>query len=769
MSAHQQGVSTNMTKKKILYVATVDIHIKSFHLPYLKMMHDKGWEVHVATNGREKFPYCDKKHTICMERSPFKPNNLKAIKQMKELLKKEHFDIIHCHTPMGSVVTRIAAKEARKNGTRVIYTAHGFHFYTGAPLINWLLFYPVEKYLAKYTDTLITINKEDYNRAKKKFSKRCHDIQYVPGVGIDPKKFDFKMTAKEKHDLRASLGLKDDDFVMIYPARLDKNKNQGFLIKCMSELVESNSKIHLLLPGPDELNGKYQRLAKKLEVETNVHFLGYRNDIPKLLKISNIAVSSSRREGLPINIIESSIIHMPIVATRCRGISDILDKYENSYIASNNIDFIKKIKQLSNTNPTKIIIQENKKFYITTIIKIVSNIYLKEKRVLFIHGAAWMGKDEKGNYYNGPQYNSTVWNRYLTLSNNLVVMLRCDTGPISKKRALEIGIPSDTRVNYLPIKKPNRKHPISFLRTTLDNKRTIKEQVKKTDVLIARVPSVESCFAIKIAKKLNKTIITEVVGCAFDASWNYNFLGKIIALPLFIIQRNAIKKSTGTIYVTDSFLQNRYPTKTKHIACSDVQIIISKIDEKKGKRLAKKLLEKQLVTIGTIGNVDVKYKGHEYAIKALSRLKKENLINFEYQLVGGGGGKRIKKIANKENLGENIKILGKKSHEDAIEWLKQIDIYLQPSTTEGLCRSLIEAMSCGCYCIASNAGGNVELLNSQFIFKSKQPVSLYKVMKKIDENRIEKQMHQNERIIKYHFQQDELEQKRIEFMRSLTE
>jgi len=109
-----------MSRKKILYVATVDIHIRSFHLPYLRMMHDKGWEVHVATNGKEKFPYCDKKHTISVSRSPFKLNNLKATKQLRKIIEKEHFDIVHCHTPMGGVVTRLAAKNARKNGTRVI-------------------------------------------------------------------------------------------------------------------------------------------------------------------------------------------------------------------------------------------------------------------------------------------------------------------------------------------------------------------------------------------------------------------------------------------------------------------------------------------------------------------------------------------------------------------------------------------------------------------------------------------------------------------------
>ena len=335
-------------KKKVLFVATVDSHILAFHLPYLELFKQKGWETHVATNGKEKIPFCDHKHTICMERNPFKLNNLKAIKQMKQLLEKEHFDIIHCHTPMGSVVTRLAAKKARKNGTRVIYTAHGFHFYTGAPLINWLLFYPVEWYLAKYTDTLITINHEDYNRAKKKFSKRCHDIQYVPGVGIDPKKFDFKMTKEEKHELRASLGLKDDDFVMIFPARLDKNKNQGFLIKCMPELIRENPKIHLLLPGQDELNGKYQRLAKKLNVENNVHFLGKRDDVPRLLKISDLAVSSSKREGLPINILEALYLKLPTVSYDCRGVKDIINNRSGYAIFNDERQYLDIVKTLIN-------------------------------------------------------------------------------------------------------------------------------------------------------------------------------------------------------------------------------------------------------------------------------------------------------------------------------------------------------------------------------------------------------------------------------------
>ena len=321
--------------KKALYVATVDVHIKTFHLPYLKLLHDNGYEVHVATNGDEQFPNCDVKHQICIERIPFKISNLKAIKQLKKIIETEKFDIVHCHTPMGAVVARLAAKKARKKfGTRVIYTVHGFHFYKGAPLLNWMLFYPVEKNLDKYTDTLITINKEDYELAKKKYGKRCKDIQYVPGVGIDVDKFNIKMSQKERDAFRKSLGLKKDDFVIIYPARLCRDKNQILLLNLMKKI--NNDKIKLLLPGNDEYNGFYQKYVETNKIK-NVLFLGYRDDISKLLKISDLLVATSIREGFGINLVESLANNVPVIAVDNRGHREIVDDGKNGFLVKNDL------------------------------------------------------------------------------------------------------------------------------------------------------------------------------------------------------------------------------------------------------------------------------------------------------------------------------------------------------------------------------------------------------------------------------------------------
>lgn len=326
--------------KKVLFTATVDSHILQFHIPYLKMFKEKGYEVHVATNGKEEIPYCDVKHVISFERSPIKINNLKAIKDLKKIIDKENFEIIHCHTPMGSVVTRLAAKKARRSGTRVIYTAHGFHFFKGAPLLNWIIFYPIEKYLSKHTDCLITINQEDYELAKRKF--KAKKIELVHGVGIDESKFNIEMTQQEKNKIRESLGLKEHDFVIIYVAELSKRKNQGMLIKAVKELIqEGKGDIKVLLPGTDSLDGIYQKMAKELDIEQNIKFLGYRKDIPKLLKISNLYVSTAKQEGLPVNIMEAMFCGLPIIATNCRGNRDLIFNNKNGYL--NNIEDFKEL------------------------------------------------------------------------------------------------------------------------------------------------------------------------------------------------------------------------------------------------------------------------------------------------------------------------------------------------------------------------------------------------------------------------------------------
>lgn len=360
--------------KKVLFTATVDSHILQFHIPYLKWFKEQGYEVHVATNGDEVIPYCDVKHKITFERSPLKINNVKAIFELKKIIEKEKFQIIHTHTPMGSVVTRLAAKNARKKyKTRVIYTAHGFHFFKGAPLLNWVLFYPIEKYLSKYTDCLITINEEDYNLAKTKFNAK--KVELVNGVGVDKSKFDFKMSDTEKHELRKKLGLKDNDFVLIQIGELNKNKNQIMTIKTIRGLVKEDKEIKLLLIGEGKLKDFYKEKIKEYYLEDNIFLLGYRKDIPQLLKISDCLISTSKREGLPVNLIEAAMCNLPIIATNCRGNRDIANKV----VKINNIKELHENIKECIKNKNLYICEDVNKYKLDNIMRKMGVIYNNEK------------------------------------------------------------------------------------------------------------------------------------------------------------------------------------------------------------------------------------------------------------------------------------------------------------------------------------------------------------------------------------------------------
>ncbi len=317
--------------KKVLFVATVTHHINTFHIPYLKMFKENGYEVHVASKGNEKIEFCDKHYDIKFERFPIKSQNIKAYKELKAIISENEYEIIHCHTPVGGVLTRLAAKKARKKGTRVIYTAHGFHFYKGAPKINWLIYYPLEKILSKYTDTLITICKEDFEFAKKKF-KKCKSIKHVHGVGFDTERLQINMNLEEKVEYRKNLNIGKDDLVLSYVAELNKNKNQILLINAIKEIKQTIPDIKLLLIGDGILKEYYREVIKKENLENNIQLLGKRKDIGELLSITDIYVASSLREGLPVNIMEAMYMGLPIIAVDNRGHRELVENGVNGYI-----------------------------------------------------------------------------------------------------------------------------------------------------------------------------------------------------------------------------------------------------------------------------------------------------------------------------------------------------------------------------------------------------------------------------------------------------
>lgn len=321
--------------KKILFVATVAEHFFYFHLPCFKMFKDKGWQVDVACHVDRELPYCDNKFEIPIKRSPVDKENIKAYKELKRIIKTGGYDIIHCHTPMGGILARLAAKGERKKGTKVIYTAHGFHFYKGAPLLNWLIYYPIELVMSGITDCLITINNEDYFFARKHL--KAKKTVKINGVGYNSDLF-YKISDDEKLRLRKEKGVAEDETVLIYVAEMNANKNQGMLIHTVQRLKRRGEKIRLLIVGEDNYNGKYIKLAEELGVSDRISFLGHRNDACDLVHLSDIAVASSLREGLPVNVMEAMACGLPVVLADNRGHRELCRDGYNGFIVAPNDD-----------------------------------------------------------------------------------------------------------------------------------------------------------------------------------------------------------------------------------------------------------------------------------------------------------------------------------------------------------------------------------------------------------------------------------------------
>ena len=285
---------------KVLLTATVQSHICQFHKPLVEVLHTHGCEVHVAArdnlaekNGL-KLDFVEKVYNIPFSRSPKSLDNLKAYEELKKIIRKENYDVIHCNTPMGGIVTRLAAKKVRKSGTKVYYTAHGFHFYKGAPKKNWLIFYPIEKYFSKLTDKIITITREDYALARKKFS--C-EVERIHGVGVDEQRY-FSVDEKTKNDMKEKMGYTLEQKIILCVGELNKNKNQIMAIEAMENIVKKNSDVILILAGngPEKENLEKAIIEKKLQ--KNVKLIGYVTNLQKYQHIADIAISCSKRHGL---------------------------------------------------------------------------------------------------------------------------------------------------------------------------------------------------------------------------------------------------------------------------------------------------------------------------------------------------------------------------------------------------------------------------------------------------------------------------------------
>jgi glycosyltransferase involved in cell wall biosynthesis len=359
-------------------------------------------------------------------------------------------------------------------------------------------------------------------------------------------------------------------------------------------------------------------------------------------------------------------------------------------------------------------------------------------KLLFIHETK-IKQDKAGTLYTGGSYNQDVWNRYLSISTDFRILAR-------KEATMYEIDDAKKRFNYLnheKIKFTEIPDYVSSIKTYLNiGKRVelnniIKTEVYNSDCLIIRLPSGSGNIAIKYAEKFKKPYLVEVVGCAWDTLWNHSIKGKILAPLSYFNMKKAVINAPYAIYVSKDFLQKRYPCKGKWLGCSDVSLQ-PQDDRLLEERLYKieQLQRNKPIIIGTIAGVNLRYKGQQYVIEAISRLNKQG-YNFEYILVGGGDKEYLKLITKKYNIEDKVKFLGSLPHNKVFEFIRNIDIYIQPSNAESHGRVIVEAMSCACPVIGSSTGGIPELVSKDFVFRRKNVDDLVIKIKKMTNKMME--------------------------------
>lgn len=373
---------------KLLYILNIANRVNSFSHASMVAARKMGVEFHIAGNWSyssqdelhaDELKYGIKIHQIDFIRTPYHPKNIQAYRQLKELVKTEQYDIIHSNTPIGGLLGRLVGKSCKVK--KSIYQAHGFHFYQGAPKLNWLIYYPIEKWLAHYTDVLITINQEDFALAQKFKLRNNGNVYYVPGVGMDTSQYDPKTEIRDEK--RAEMGLSETDIMLISMGDLVKNKNYSTAIETIAQA--QNPDLHYFICGKGSEEENLRRLSDNLGISSQIHFLGFRSDIKELLAASDIFLFTTKREGLSRSMMEAMASGLPCVASRIRGNTDLLDGADGGYLCevTNAADYADKINLLASDADMRKKMGKNnlltiQKFNLETVTDEIRKIYEAE-------------------------------------------------------------------------------------------------------------------------------------------------------------------------------------------------------------------------------------------------------------------------------------------------------------------------------------------------------------------------------------------------------
>lgn len=264
-------------------------------------------------------------YKIPFNRNPLSLQNFKAFRMLKKIQEKNQYDVVHVHTPVASVYGRLL--KLKFSNIKTIYTVHGFHFYKGAPIVNWMIYYPVEKLMAKFTDRAITINSEDYEIAKQLGIREVHNFK---GVGVDINKYNARLY--DKKICREKFNLQEDDFVIAMIAEVNRNKNHEQMIKAVEQLAKDNKLVKVLCAGDGELISNIKEDIRNRKLDKVIQMLGFRTDINEIISCADIGILMSYREGLPRNIMELMAFGKPVIGTNIRGIKDLVYDGKNGFL-----------------------------------------------------------------------------------------------------------------------------------------------------------------------------------------------------------------------------------------------------------------------------------------------------------------------------------------------------------------------------------------------------------------------------------------------------
>ncbi len=316
---------------KVLFVANVaKEHVLKFHIPTIKALDNMGWEVDVACAGDEEIPFCREQFKLCYQRATINLKTFKGIWQVCKIAKQNHYDIIYCHTAIGGVAGRVAKLFSKNKKVKVVFFSHGYDFCKVAPWWYWWTFFVAEWLMARLSDAIICINKEDYENTLYKL--KPPKTYYIEGIGVDYSRFNVENPDEIRTQYRNEMSIPQDATVLTYLAELIPNKNQKLLVDTLKILHKNNKNIYLVLPGFDHYNGEIDRYATELGLKDYVKTLGWRNDVANIYAMSDICVASSRIEGLGLNLVEAMYCKLPVVATNNRGHSTVIEDGVNGYL-----------------------------------------------------------------------------------------------------------------------------------------------------------------------------------------------------------------------------------------------------------------------------------------------------------------------------------------------------------------------------------------------------------------------------------------------------